>query len=1687
MTETTSTLFLEQILRDVHPMMAEGLYLAAVPVWYNTPLMAAMRQRDDSKDAGLVERLTRYSFIVPIQTEGETIYSVRPDERMILQRSWITQNPQAYRAAHQHALAYWEANPDPNPFAQTQNRLYHMLFVNPAAAADFLVERFRVYHNDRQLGAIERLLETVNEARFYLELLNDQTIEPLDDLLLHLQARLAQLRGQWGESLKLLNTLQSKTTLSSRLQPYVPRAVGFALAQTGQYVEAMAQYRLAIGRFDEQIATAADPAALQAEKANTIIALGDAYADLAVTARGYQEKTQTSGHGWNLLRDLFYFFLSLPIMVYLGFHLGPRVLHPSFWPVLRYLDWMVARLFALAAQQYHRADDILEKYGNPAEGVTADEKLANLYLALGDAQQAQTIFQRLLDQSGAPLGEYRRTAVSIGLAQTDLRLNQPQAAQQKLEAALPTLTLYEDNALLADTHAYLGETLVAQGQTAQAIPHYHKSLHLYQPLQDMVSVTEVSERLAELGQQTELPLRQYPVRYRHIATRTFQRAALALLALLAFLIPITVIRFDTSSNVAPVITFNATPLLQADRPDFRPDLSQGVLASNLVPPPNPDVAAWLGLVMLAVYLVLSTAVGVGAIARTSLQTIQTTTQAQAIQLTPQSIRSGEIEIPLAEVTHLIRADVQVMNLTSLDNSSLALVAPGKRLVIDGNTAEYPALQRRLENHLQAVTQRQDFSYSLVRSRSGGLFAFTLGMLISIATLGVASPETLIMDFPGTPYSVADLYPYLYLGLFIPGMWWFIIRPLQMRHYLRPTDPWPWWVGGLGLLILLLRFFTRFYAWLTVPDIYPTLASSMMVGGLLWHVWRGWFDRRPEEDMTRPSRPVYPAWVVGITAVLSLVAIFICASHLWREVRAYHYLVLGNSYRDRAVQQADTSEKENLIQQAADAYTRSLQIADEKVAGFNSRASTQTPVGIPSLEQSIWFSALNSRAAMRSQLGQYQAAIDDYTTLLAFSDAPDRVYASRAIAYLGIGTVSVGQGMITADQNEYNTALADFDQAIALSPTNGEYYLWRAVANHALNHPAEALGDYQISLTILGNLALNDVQRSQAFTGQGWIYYALNNYEKAQELFQQAITADSTSSDARIGVGYAYYSLGQFDQAITVWEEANTLTPNNPAVPILLGTVYWRKGSVGDNPGGEALDRCTEGRSETERLTAESWYLQAAEQFSRAVTLPGQDPLDVAFTYRTLAQVQFLLRNCPNQDKVAVLQATIDSYSRAIELDPTNAVYYHFRGRLAYALWQSLPAGTGPSAREGLFQAITDQEQALTLEPGNQEYADWLKVTYETAVFGTMSRGDDAFQSGDYARALAYYELVTQNQPEVLEALFKAGLAALATRDGGKAETYYQQAISQAQAIGANALLQQAWTALTTFVRSHQGVEWSNINDFFRGSNLELNQPLDATTAFALALAALSEADWAKSAEFYNRGIELASANEDSKAVNTAAYALRDYLLAHPEIDETRVYWPLWEDGAGRETAVSQLSRPDLFWRYRAEFGFRLLPDLFLQRPGHEAAYETIFASVTSDMERAYTLNPEAFQRWRDFFVHSNMGWFYLRRGDSWYNAGEYLLALADYTIATQRIQPLSEAAINDLTDATYKAGLAALAMGDVAQATDWYNIGATLSETYGADETILGNAITQLTELVGQQPAVSEAAGTILQELDTTR
>jgi tetratricopeptide (TPR) repeat protein len=1743
---TTIATYLNRILDEIHPLMAEALYLAAVPVWFNADLFATMRQTEDGRNAGLIERMLRYSFVrtLPTNEDEPATYAIRPDERLFLQRRWISRDRTAYLTAHQRALTHWQNNPDPNPQLQRRLILYHWLFVDQTAGINFLIDSFRIYHKERQIGEIERLLDTVTDARFYLAMLN-QDLSLLDDLLRHMWARLNQMRGLWGSSLATLQELRYKPTLSPLLFPYVTRAHGESLAQAGQFVEAIEAYEETLAFFDaenerqiaqettgdavpEVVTAVTNNSRIQIERAYTKIALGDAYVGLAEATREHRPPTMPEPISQlHKLRDFGIFLLSLPLLFYMSFYLGRRVWHPRFWPTLLNLDWIVARLFVSGAHQYKQADRLLEQHGELSEAVAADEKLAYLYLSLNDNQQAETLFRRLLDEEEAPLGSYRRLSVNLGLAQSLLSLAEPEAALHYAETALPEIHQYEDDVLeararvlLAESH--LGLSASDDGQVQEAILQFERGLALYQSQNDAIRVTEIADRLQAIAQNDNLDENQqeaarrvatavsdftYPIRYRHPATILFRRGLFIFLAIVIFVLPLYTITLDTGSLVSPAITFQgrefvlrpgliinelddtqATLTAESEETpavgntavplQFRPAVGDAGLAVNAIPATDTGVALQLGVYLMLGYVLLSTAVGIAALVFTPLRTLQQAGSGR-VRLNNRGIIIGGQQLRWGAINKIIDADFKLIREPLHDESGFALNSSEMQLIVPGNTARYATVRQRVTQFLPNSTPQQDLSYRLVNSPMGIWYIGTVIFLTILAFLGNQFPMLLNFDFPGTPYSVADVYPYFYLGLFVPPMWAFVLRPLQIRHRVYQNNRLLWWAGLAGLLLLFLRLGSLFLPWLTMPDIYPSLAVVLLVGGAARAFW--------QTRILSNQPPTYPLWIRISAFVIAFITLVVMGNHLWREVSSYHFLIVGNSLRDRSLQETEQETAVILTEEAKAAYSRAIDIAQRRILGVvDTQAAVKLLSPILRPTQSVWFQATRNRAAIYMQLGDFTTALDDYDRLIAVANSPE-LLASRNLARLGKSTQA------DAIDPDFQTILKEQGVLIANQPDNAYYWLWRGVTYHILGDAEAAEANYKAAIEIGGDRVLDQRSLEQAWTGLGWLAYEKGRYVEAVEWFETAVSSNPNSDEAHLGLGFSYYALREYDKALQAWERTAELTPTEPNIFISLGTLHWRLGTLVNQNGSITEDRCANPNlSDAEKSAASAELALAIQNFEKALDLNGRSPTDEAETYQTLAQVQYLQRNCPGYDLVEVLQSTIDSYTQAIALDPDNPRYWHVRGRTSYAIWFNLPAGTGPSARVWLFDALDDTDAALALDPidSNARRDDyqpnrWRQIIYPNATDGSLTQGDNRFANGEYEVALGYYELVATRAPEVVGAPFKAGLASVALGDLAQAEVWYQEGLARAETAdnGATVLLAQA--ELSQF-SERSGVDVSNLLQLLRRSNLKVDPAdiTDAETAFALAQVALNGGNWQRAAELGNLGLELAVSAGELGIVRAAGANLAAFQLSESTVRLQDFYWPLDDDVRVRETAVSTLDRPDLYWRYRAEYGFRLVQNLFTAQPSWENNAAIVYSQIIDDIERAYTLNPSDHQTWRDFYVDANLGWHFLRRGDSRSGEEAYKEALDDYLQATQLIQPTSENALNDLTEAVFKVGLTALRLEQYQLAEDAYAAGITLLMRYDGNDAQLDRARTTLTDLLEERPELAPWGGAVLADLD---
>lgn len=144
--------------------------------------------------------------------------------------------------------------------------------------------------------------------------------------------------------------------------------------------------------------------------------------------------------------------------------------------------------------------------------------------------------------------------------------------------------------------------------------------------------------------------------------------------------------------------------------------------------------------------------------------------------------------------------------------------------------------------------------------------------------------------------------------------------------------------------------------------------------------------------------------------------------------------------------------------------------------------------------------------------------------------------------------------------------------------------------------------------------------AEEYAKQGYEQLQQEDYQRALQFFQQALTIEDTHPDSLYGLARSRFKLEQYEDSVQAFDRLINLLPNNAVYLSERGVaLHW----IGDNE-------------------------LALADFDRAVELEPQNP----YRYSSRAYIKDRLRD---------FQGAIDDYSKAIELDPEDAIAYNNRG------------------------------------------------------------------------------------------------------------------------------------------------------------------------------------------------------------------------------------------------------------------------------------------------------------------------------------------------------------------------------------------------------------------------------------------
>ncbi|MFQ5407965.1 MAG: tetratricopeptide repeat protein [Anaerolineales bacterium] len=531
-------------------------------------------------------------------------------------------------------------------------------------------------------------------------------------------------------------------------------------------------------------------------------------------------------------------------------------------------------------------------------------------------------------------------------------------------------------------------------------------------------------------------------------------------------------------------------------------------------------------------------------------------------------------------------------------------------------ALYGALRDRLPRYLHATTQVRDLGYRILKSNLGAWSVASAAFLLAIGLIGEFAPDILRFRPFGWSYSIADLYPFSFLGLALPPLIWAVVWPLRNQAYVRASQRMVWIVFAAALLISAAYLYANTGGrepWIwprsairqQIGFIYPVLVVIVMQAGVLAHAWgRGLYGPGRHAIVRRPL----------VRALVTLAAITSMAWTGWHGARhglAYHLAVLASSRRDTGaatVMAGDGSHGIEMLQEGLQLYDRSLHWVPRNVA------------------------AISGRSAILLQLGEYKRALEgfDRTVQLAPDNASYRLW--RGVTYHA--------------QQQLDLALLDYEWILARDPAHvnaltgrGWVYFQRA---------------YRLS-TILGQVSDEPARDSLRTLSRQYYHEALSSFEAALAI-QPAV-------DLWLAVGYVHYGLEDYHAAEQAWRNAQ-VGEQRADVLLALATVHWRLATLG----GFACDQASAplGAKESGAAQIES----AIAEIDHALELdPAAD-----FTHRTRAQLEFLLRNCPGYDFGDQVAAAIAGYSDIGRSSTGNAPPSHSKRPTMMRRWPTHSSG-----------------------------------------------------------------------------------------------------------------------------------------------------------------------------------------------------------------------------------------------------------------------------------------------------------------------------------------------------------------------------------------------------------------------------
>ena len=169
--------------------------------------------------------------------------------------------------------------------------------------------------------------------------------------------------------------------------------------------------------------------------------------------------------------------------------------------------------------------------------------------------------------------------------------------------------------------------------------------------------------------------------------------------------------------------------------------------------------------------------------------------------------------------------------------------------------------------------------------------------------------------------------------------------------------------------------------------------------------------------------------------------------------------------------------------------------------------------------------------------------------------PNRPYRCRPRSWLSRADANLllkKQARWQAQQNNYAAAIQTLNQLTIYQPDNADHYANRGLMHHNLQQWDSALTDYDMAIALNGKL-------DRAYSNRANLYASQQNWVAAIADYDQAIDLNPLNIRARLNQAITFREMGDYEEALTCLDIALFFRPESATLHAERGRVYHLRG------------------------------------------------------------------------------------------------------------------------------------------------------------------------------------------------------------------------------------------------------------------------------------------------------------------------------------------------------------------------------------------------------------------------------------------------------------------------------------------------------------------------------------------------